>query len=322
MSDERARLFVALEVSAEARAALERWRSASLLSASNLRPVPTDALHATLCFLGWRSVGEIDQIGDACAAAIGGLAVPSVALGRPVWLPARRPRVLAVELDDASGALAAVQDALSTALSGGGWYAPESRPFFAHVTVARVPGRMRMRPVEVAAPEQVAFDACNVTLYRSHLGRGGSRYEALRTMELRASAPARDPVAVVRGFHVAQGRAYAGGDLSELRDWLTEDAVWHVPGRSAVAGDHRGVEAVLSYFERRRAMTDETFRIQVHGVQLIGDRIVQLAGGTAVRDGSPVRWETVGVFRVSDGRIAECWLVPFDLYEFDEIWRS
>jgi hypothetical protein len=29
----------------------------------------------------------------------------------------------------------------------------------------------------------------------------------------------------------------------------------------------------------------------------------------------------VGVFRVEGDRIAECWLVPFDLYGFDEIWE-
>jgi hypothetical protein len=28
----------------------------------------------------------------------------------------------------------------------------------------------------------------------------------------------------------------------------------------------------------------------------------------------------VGVFRIADGRIAECWLVPFDQYLFDELW--
>jgi hypothetical protein len=31
-------------------------------------------------------------------------------------------------------------------------------------------------------------------------------------------------------------------------------------------------------------------------------------------------WETVGVYRIADGRIAECWLVPFDQGAFDEIW--
>jgi predicted SnoaL-like aldol condensation-catalyzing enzyme len=58
----------------------------------------------------------------------------------------------------------------------------------------------------------------------------------------------------------------------------------------------------------------------VQGMSLIGDRVVQLAGGRAVRGGRELEWETVGVFRVADGCIAECWLVPFDLNAFDQIW--
>jgi uncharacterized protein len=101
---------------------------------------------------------------------------------------------------------------------------------------------------------------------------------------------------------------------------LADEVVWHVPGASAIAGEHRGVEAVLEYLDTRRRMTDSTFRVTVHGVALISDRVVQLAGGRAERDGREMKWETVGVFRVAAGRIAECWLVPFDQQEFDEIW--
>ena len=37
-------------------------------------------------------------------------------------------------------------------------------------------------------------------------------------------------------------------------------------------------------------------------------------------DGQLRTWQTVGVFRVADGRIAERWPVPFDHYLFDEPW--
>jgi predicted SnoaL-like aldol condensation-catalyzing enzyme len=47
---------------------------------------------------------------------------------------------------------------------------------------------------------------------------------------------------------------------------------------------------------------------------------VQLADGQLERDGQLRTWQTVGVFRIADGTIAECWLVPFDQYLFDELW--
>jgi ketosteroid isomerase-like protein len=110
--------------------------------------------------------------------------------------------------------------------------------------------------------------------------------------------------------------------MEPLRELLTDDVVWHVPGHSAIAGEHRGIDAVLAYFESRRAITDATFRITIHGAAMIAGRVVQLAGGTARRGEDEARWETAGVFRVRDGRIAECWLVPFDQHAFDEIWRA
>jgi predicted SnoaL-like aldol condensation-catalyzing enzyme len=48
--------------------------------------------------------------------------------------------------------------------------------------------------------------------------------------------------------------------------------------------------------------------------------VVQLADGQLERDGQLRSWQTVGVFRIADGKIAECWLVPFDQYRFDELW--
>jgi 2'-5' RNA ligase len=312
---ERARLFVALELPGEVRTALARWRPDS----RGLRLVDAGDLHVTLCFMGWRYEHEIPAILDACAG-VSGWSPASLTVGEAVWLPPRRPRVLAVRLADAGGRLAEVQSWLSRALSGGGWYTPEARPFLAHVTVARVARGARATAVELAPPPVLSFEGARVTLYRSRLSAAGARYEPLGTVVLGSGGHA-DPVSVVRHFHVEQGRAYELGDLSGVAGLLCDDVVWHVPGESAIAGEHRGRGAVLDYFARRRGLTDATFRVHVHGAALIDGRVVQLAGGSAVREGREVSWETVGVFSVREGRIAECWLVPFDQRAFDEIWR-
>ena len=160
-----------------------------------------------------------------------------------------------------------------------------------------------------------------VTLFRSRLSLSGARYEPLASVELASATGAADPVSVVRRFHALQARLYAGDGVSEeLRGVLSDDVVWHVPGRSPIAGEHRGMKAVLEYLDTRRRMTDSTFRVTVHGAGLIAGRVVQLAGGRALRDGRELTWETLGVFRVEEGQIAECWLVPFDQAAFDEIW--
>jgi 2'-5' RNA ligase len=183
---ERVRLFVALELPEGARAALEQWRSRALREVDGLRLIAPGALHATLCFLGWRSADEIDQIGAACSEAVGERASPALTFTEPLWLPRRRPRVLAVGLEDPSRALMEIQTAVSAELSAGGWYEPESRRFLAHVTVARVPGHARIRPVELARPRSPRFAGAAVTLYRSRLERTGARYEPLRRIDFAA----------------------------------------------------------------------------------------------------------------------------------------
>jgi RNA 2',3'-cyclic 3'-phosphodiesterase len=316
-----ARLFVALELSQAAREALASWRADVVSAVPGLRLVRPEDLHATLCFLGTRSEHEIDQIAAACGV-VAGEPVAKSAFGDALWLPARRPRVLAVSLSDPGGAIARIQSVLSSALVAGGWYAPESRPFLAHVTVARVGRDARVRPVSLPAPPgDLAVRCSRVTLYRSRLSPAGAQYSAMASVDLGSAPGAADPVSVVRRFHDLQTRVYAGSaSVDSLRDVLADDVVWRVPGTSAIAGEHRGVDAVLEYLDTRRRMTDSTFRVTVHGVAMIAGRVVQLAGGRAMRGGRELVWETVGVFRVADGRIAECWLVPFDQAAFDQIW--
>ncbi len=184
-SDERVRLFVALELPGGVVSALVRWRDDIVTGETGLRAVPPSSLHVTLCFLGSQPATAVPDIIAACGV-VGSLPAAALTVERPVWLPPRRPRVLAVELGDAAGRLGDVQAALSDALHAGGWYTPEKRPYLAHVTVARVPGRMRVRPRELTAPESDpgGFTGSCVTLFRSHLSSAGARYEPLASVQL------------------------------------------------------------------------------------------------------------------------------------------
>ena len=128
---------------------------------------------------------------------------------------------------------------------------------------------------------------------------------------------------VVEAFCAVQRRFYAGDDVaSDLRAFLADDVAWHVPGRSAIAGEYRGVARVLAYFAARREIADETFRITPGGTLADVDRVVHFAGGQARVDGALRHWRTLGIFRIVDSLIAECRLLPFDQYEFDEIWAG
>jgi len=184
----RARLFVALDLPATAREALATWGSevAGKSGERRLRLLPPDALHVTLCFLGWRDEGRIEEIAALVLGAVGESAVaPRLALGEAAWLPPRRPRVLAVDLADEGGALVELQSGVSDALVAGCAFEPEKRPFRPHVTVARVPrGARAGSRDELAPPPPLEFPGAAVTLYRSRLSRAGAHYEPLARAEL------------------------------------------------------------------------------------------------------------------------------------------
>jgi RNA 2',3'-cyclic 3'-phosphodiesterase len=182
--EERVRLFVALELPTEVRNALLRWTQEHAGAMARLRFVDLESLHVTLCFLGSRPATEVGAIATACSGALSGLSAAPLALGGALWLPPRRPRVLTVELDDVESRLAAVQSEVARALADGGFYAPETRPFLAHVTVARVHREARIRPLELHPPEPMRFTGTKVTLFQSRLGQGPARYEALASATL------------------------------------------------------------------------------------------------------------------------------------------
>ena len=128
--------------------------------------------------------------------------------------------------------------------------------------------------------------------------------------------------AVVERFLALQRAMYAGGDAAPLADLLAEDVVWHVPGTSPIAGEHRGRDAVLAYFRSRRALAGGSMTITKHGELAGEDVLVQLADGSATVGGREVAWRTAGVYRVAGGRIAEAWLVPLELAAFDAAWAQ
>jgi len=177
-------LFVALELPGDVRERLVTWGEGVIARVPGVRAVRGESLHVTLCFLGWVDVDAVDSVADACAV-VSGMPGASLRVGRGIWLPPRRPRVLAVELTDVGGRLEAVQSALSQALAAGGWYKPEKRPFLAHVTVGRVGKGARVRgSFELSdAPDDLVFSGSRVTLFRSRLSPAGARYEGLASLE-------------------------------------------------------------------------------------------------------------------------------------------
>ena len=180
-------MFVALDLPADARAGLAAWRDMLVEGRRDLRPVRAEALHVTLVFLRWQDEAAAEAIADATfAARPNGAAAPLLTPASVRSLPPRDPRLFALDLEDEGGRAGALQAAVSGALEAGRWYRPEKRPFWPHITLARVKrGERRVAPLPGDPPapaEQFAGE--QLTLYRSTLRPQGALYEPL------AQAPA------------------------------------------------------------------------------------------------------------------------------------
>ncbi|MFL6184720.1 MAG: nuclear transport factor 2 family protein [Actinomycetes bacterium] len=120
-----------------------------------------------------------------------------------------------------------------------------------------------------------------------------------------------------RGFD-----AFAKGDVDTLRELFDQDAVWHVPGRSPVSGDYRGVDAILGSFARIAELTGGTFRTEVHDVVANDDHAVTIYVGRGEREGRTLEDRNVLVSHIRNGKLVESWLFSEDLYAADEFFSQ
>src|SRR5947209_8105808 len=108
MTEKGLRLFVALELPEDVRAVLEAWgRTVAELGGPAPRPVPAGSLHVTLCFLGQVAPDQAEAVARACEV-VRGSPVGELRVSRGLWLPRRRPRALAVELEDPQARLSSL----------------------------------------------------------------------------------------------------------------------------------------------------------------------------------------------------------------------
>jgi ketosteroid isomerase-like protein len=130
-----------------------------------------------------------------------------------------------------------------------------------------------------------------------------------------------EAVQIIDRLHDAQARLYTDGDPEPVREMLTDDIAWHVPGTSPIAGSYRGIDEVIGYMLARRKLAGGTFRM--HRLDVLtgsGETVAVLTDGEVSLGGVVRRWSTIGLYRLEGARVAECRLVPFDQAEFDEIW--
>ena len=179
----RVRAFFGLPVPEPQREVLAQFIAACAQLAPEVRWTPKENLHLTIRFVGNVERAVVEAVADSLAQRP--LAAFEMELGnvgtfgrgraaRVVWLGLRA---------GADAAVALVVQVEEECLRAG--LPPESRPYQAHLTLARARSRIGARLPELPGmPHIEPWRADRLVLYSSRLTKAGAVYEAMRTLGL------------------------------------------------------------------------------------------------------------------------------------------
>src|SRR5438132_8493558 len=115
-------------------------------------------------------------------------------------------------------------------------------------------------------------------------------------------------------------QAFQRGDLAAFDDILADECVWHVPGRSQLAGDKKGRRATVDYYGKLGELSAASIKVELHDVLANDEHVIGLHRSSAQRGGKSFETTEAIVFHVQGGRITEAWEHPFNLYGQDEVF--
>lgn len=181
------RLFVALDIPEDVRAALGSLVNRLREHFRDARWVRIEGAHVTLKFIGEVSIEKMQDIKAALRPVPFADPIQIIYRGLGFFPTERRPRVLwaGIEAGPALGALAAAVDATLEPLG----IAREQRAFSPHLTLARLDSSKNLNRltegIATAGPLEFGNGAASeFHLYQSVLKRGGAEYTRLATFSV------------------------------------------------------------------------------------------------------------------------------------------
>lgn len=115
--------------------------------------------------------------------------------------------------------------------------------------------------------------------------------------------------------------AFARGDMDTLRSLMTGDATHHTPGNHPMAGDFKGLDAVIDYYRRLGEETGGTLRVNLQQLLVDGrGHVMSVHHVTAERRGK--RYDQRGgiVFRIVGDKISDLDEFIADIEAGNEFW--
>lgn len=183
-ADSAGRLFIGVALTEEARRAIEAHLRRSMPDGVPGRQVPAANGHLTLRFLGATRADPLAALVRHLRAAALGAEFDAGFGGLGAFPRPRSARVLWIGLTAGVERMQALARIAENAARAAG-FAAEAKPFKPHLTLSRIhPPRDVTRAITGVPPLELRMQVREIVVFRSHLGGGPVRYEAVERFTL------------------------------------------------------------------------------------------------------------------------------------------
>ncbi len=107
------------------------------------------------------------------------------------------------------------------------------------------------------------------------------------------------------------------GDVETLASYFTDDVMFHIPGKSSLAGDYQGKDQFLDLFQRFSERVEYTF--EGHAYLADDEHGVSLQQSHYKRGDETLDTNEAFVAHFRDGKISEFWLLSQKSDEVDAL---
>jgi ketosteroid isomerase-like protein len=115
--------------------------------------------------------------------------------------------------------------------------------------------------------------------------------------------------------------AFNAADMQTLTELFTDTASWHTPGRSPLAGDNVGRDAIFAQFGRYMEGTGGTFKAELRYVTADDDgRVAACHHNSGQRNGRQLDVDCCITFQIENGQVVDGREHFYDLYAWDAFW--
>jgi ketosteroid isomerase-like protein len=113
------------------------------------------------------------------------------------------------------------------------------------------------------------------------------------------------------------------GDWDTGYQYFADDIRIRIPGRSEMAGEHRGRDVAKDYIESARALSrGHDVELELVDMLASDERVALIVVERFHGEDGPVEIRRCNVYRWIDGRIAEIWIFEGDQYAVDALFGA